>query len=445
MPKSLPTISPTACKQTIACPRARAFRSVEKIKPPEMFTEARDQGTRMHGHLETAKLTGKLPPQDDPEARVASAAIGYWPPETVQWCPEVEIYVDRGDFAYKGKSDQLGPGFVGDYKVTGDRKNLPDGVPYWVKDFEPRRMRGVKDEIVIEEAKAVLLSDPQWLIYGKASVSGAALLYHDESDSYYTGKYDEQASMAGVELVAELAAESVLGQWTYIIKPPKLEGEPKILPVNFDASPEEIEEKLLELDEIARIAIAIQECYTKANDVPHKAASACGGIGMRCDYSAHCDILNPGSWDPIKERKEINMASLAALMEESGLKAKAETPKEEPKAETPKAEPTAETSPVDEVLADVMKVNPPESEGVDVMASEEEIEEKTTRGRKKKTSKKTVVTESDAKAAAPEFVEALVCSAEVSTQDEPHKIVASILVEAQEFPVGARLRIEVIK
>lgn len=260
------------------CARKRAFRDIDRETTPDRPWNA--GGTRMHGHLEKARQTGEMPPQDDPEARVASAAMQYWPERP--WDPEVAVYVDRGDFAWKGYSDQFGPAFVGDYKFTGNKKNIPGYIPR------------IKNWDLINAAGERLVTDVQWAMYGKAASNEAPQAPH------------------------------VDGQWTYIVKPPKMIGEPTVLPVRLRQSHEAVERTLSYFDIFARHLIETRAAFTRANDVPHSADRACGGVSAGCDFAHLCEITNPG-------KTEI-MATLDDLFAENEIE---ETANEAPPAEAP--------------------------------------------------------------------------------------------------------------
>jgi hypothetical protein len=254
----LPVFSPTQIKFWKGpCLRKAAFRYIDRVKLSEDVAPWKAQGTRMHAHLAQAKRSGLLPDQTDPEARVASTLMGYWPARK-DWEPEAKIEVHRGTHIFRGESDQFGKswGFVGDYKFTGNLKNTPwDTRPFWVKDLEP--IKATK-ELMIEGLKKELFSDPQFTIYGGAT-----------------------------------EGPLVRGRWTYAVKPPKLIGEPKVLPIDVSATRDRVEIELKKLDAIAHVALWVKANYTSANDVPHAADVACGGIGMRCDYSAFCTKEGP--------------------------------------------------------------------------------------------------------------------------------------------------------
>lgn len=267
-------ISPSSLKLLRECPRKWAFRYIEKVEALDnpYVKRAKEAGERMHAILQQARKASKLPDMTNPEAVVASAAIAYWPSD-VDWKPEVyvSVYLDSEGRVMSGKnpksegvtffgySDMLGPCFVGDYKFTGNRNNLPGHAPYWHNNF---KKRGKMSEIrLIEDARSVLLEDPQWIIYGSAASVRAS------------------------------PRDIVYGIWPYVIKPPKMEGQAHVIPVTLKSSAGDLHRKLKVLEKEALCAKHLRNNFKVANDVPHNADAACGGVGLDCEYAKHCSIV----------------------------------------------------------------------------------------------------------------------------------------------------------
>lgn len=316
----------------------------------------------MHEHLEACKLTGEMPDQTDPEARVATAAIQYWP-EGVEWRPEVEFEINRGDFVYFGFSDQFGdgdPGWVGDYKFTGNKKNLPspDKPPFWWQDpvKAPRRTDAERAAL----AAQVLQHDPQWVIYGCATGSAR-----------------------------------VNGRWTYIVKPPKLQGNVQVIPVDLSDSRENLLIKLEKFDIPARDLVRMRRTLKTANEAPHNADSACGGLGIGCEFAEICE-----------RKAEMAQKTVAEIMAELQA-AKAGAPEPTPTPE-PTPEPVTETPAELQTVLDEANgtpepaVNPPEGKEADTQATVEQVPEKPGKGRKKRPAKKKTAKKAEP---APEPVE----------------------------------------
>lgn len=233
------------------------------------------RGERQHQHLERWRHEGAARAIDltDPEQVIASAAIPHW--DAGPWEPEVEILIDRGPFAYWGFADQLGASYVGDYKFTGSRDNLPG------------RAKGVEQthaELMLATA-AILLRDEQWILYANACT--------------------------------DLRKGALIrGQWTYVIPPARdregnLRGEPIVYPVALSADRQTLERQLGKLDERADAMISTRRIYAippsqvvpahllnrrtaTANAIPHSADTACQGVGIRCDFSIWCRLTDPG-------------------------------------------------------------------------------------------------------------------------------------------------------
>lgn len=242
-------ISPTAIKMFQRCARSLAFRQIDRVARDETFAPWAAEGVHMHSVLEDHR-NGKPADRTDPLARIALSAVGYWP--DCEWQPEVEIKIEVCDaYAIVGKSDQLGPSFVGDYKFTGSRENVPG----WEK--------GIDDATLATRAAVILSHDPQWVVYAYAA-----------------------------------GGDYVSAQWTYIVKPPKIKGvykgEPKVIPVRWGATRRSIELEFEKMISLANAITRMRRQYRSANDVPHTANIGCQGVTLGCDYAAQCQVTNPG-------------------------------------------------------------------------------------------------------------------------------------------------------
>jgi len=237
----------------LECPRKWAFRFIDRVVVDEALSPWRGQGDRMHAHLERWRNDpSAFVDMTDPEQRVASAAMGYWPEGP--WLPEQWVYVERDGHAFHGKSDQFDPaGFVGDYKFVGNKLRIPGAEP------------NMPDEVIARRAAWLLQRHPQWIIYAGAT----------------RGPVCE-------------------GQWTYVIKPPRMQGEARVIPVRWREPRAEIDRKLAALDHAARAMIRFRDHYERANDVPHNADGACMGLGVQCDFGdRHCRLTYPGKEMPV--------------------------------------------------------------------------------------------------------------------------------------------------
>ena len=321
------------------CPRKWAFRYIDRVQLDPEDAPWKGSGVRMHAYLERAKKTGKTPPQDIPEARVASSAIQYWPEndpegEAPEWSAEVDIEVARPTWILRGHADQLGKGFFGDYKFTGNKRNLPEKRCYWERDIWKRDLRGKgSDAEVIEDAVAALADDPQVIGYGSAAL--------------HLGR--------------------AWGRWTYVIKPPKLEGEPKILLVDFQKSAKEIEVGMQYLDRVASLATYLKANYQAAKDVPCR-PRACGGVKLCCDYEDSCEINKGPSMKTTQ--------TIEDLMSEFGIEKNGANPPEARKRriEEEEAEEEEEEAPRRKKKA-AKKIAAPRKLRKAVEEEEEEVEE----------------------------------------------------------------------
>ena len=295
----------------------------------------------MHAHLEEAKISGELPPQDNPEARVATSAMQYWP-DDIEWHPEVRAVIERDGFAWAGYCDQLGLAFSGDYKFTGNKKNIPG--------WKAR----IKNDALALAAADELKDDVQVVFYGVAAA-------HFIGIEYYI-KDEEEKIRAVISLDPQ--TEYVWSQWTYTVKPPKMEGEPTVIPVDMLQSTGLLLDKLEMWDDVARAVIFMRENYTEANDVPHNANEACDGVGSedKCDFAYLCEITKKGK----VMSKTMDLEALKAKMaakKKNLVKREAEEP----------------------------SVNPPEGEDADLELEDvEEVPKPKKRVAKKKVTKKVV-------------------------------------------------------
>lgn len=266
-----PLISPSALKVG-KCLRRYGLQKIDRCEFPREDKPWLASGDRKHSHLHRYRL-GDVPDLTDPEEMIAAAAIPHW--HLQHWKPEQEILLDRGPFAYWGFSDQFGRAFVGDYKFTGKKANLPGFV---------EGAQQTTAELVRATA-AKLRRDEQWIVYANAC-----------------------ADFKKTSLI--------LGQWTYVIPPAKdkagnCKGEPTVIPVTFGESPATLARKLDKLDERAERMLHVRKAYAipksqlipanrlrrsnaTANAIPHSANAECQGVGIRCDFEPWCNLTNPG-------------------------------------------------------------------------------------------------------------------------------------------------------
>lgn len=218
------------------CPRRWAFGAIDGIEREQ--THALTVGTEAHAAVQAWFESATPPDLSTYTGRLAAALIPRLPPGSRTEFP-VNVDVGSPFFRFQGTSDGAYGSDVWDAKfyAPGSRK--------WMKTF------------------ATLLHDAQAILY-PASVrdpetGGASFTMH------------------------------------YIIKPPASDeyATPKHIPVGVRWDRESLDAAIRELETRAIRMIWYLANARCANEVPHRAAYACEGIGIRCEFAGRCHLHSP--------------------------------------------------------------------------------------------------------------------------------------------------------
>lgn len=242
-------ISPTRLNQFAECPRRWAFHEIDRNRPPKNYGQV--VGSGAHHCIEAHFKRGEKPDLATYEGRLAEAMIPHLPPGSRI---EFEVIVDVGSplFKFHGFVD----GAVG--SDVWDSKFYAASSRKFMKTFE------------------TLLSDAQAIVYPFA-----------------------------------LRAEDGTATFTmhYVIKPKEEYGTPKWEHVGVRWDRASLEAALAELEVRAVRMLWWRQNARLANEVEHRAVTACEGIGIGCEYSGACHLHSEGGLIPpwrITKPKEPN-------------------------------------------------------------------------------------------------------------------------------------------
>lgn len=230
-------LSATRLNQYAECPRRWAFWEIDRIRPPR--NRGKSIGSDAHDATKEYFQKGTPPDLSKLAGRLAACAIPHLPPRDVA-TTEFEVVVDTGNplFKFKGYVD----GAVG--SDVWDTKFYAATSRPFMKTFQK------------------LLTDAQAILY----------------------PYARRAADGTASFVMH-----------YVLRPRDEYGTPKWehVGVRWDAA--SLEAGMRELEARAFQMLWYRLNARRANEVPHRAATACAGIGLKCEYAGSCHLHSPGA------------------------------------------------------------------------------------------------------------------------------------------------------